>query len=103
MNAGTTLHVLTHATSAFRARGNLTRVTGRPRPNCRVGAALAPSIERARRQSMAFSTTRLGLPLPHPFMPGASPLVDDLDTVRRLEDAGAAAIVMHPLLKEQRW
>lgn len=52
---------------------------------------------------MAFSTTRLGLPLPHPFMPGASPLVDDLDTVRRLEDAGAAAIVMHPLLKEQRW
>jgi dihydroorotate dehydrogenase (fumarate) len=34
-------------------------------------------------------------------MPGASPLVDDLDTVRRLEDAGAAAIVMHSLFEEQ--
>ena len=39
--------------------------------------------------------------LPHPLMPGASPLVDDLDTVRRLEDAGAAAIVMHSLFEEQ--
>jgi dihydroorotate dehydrogenase (fumarate) len=34
-------------------------------------------------------------------MPGASPLVDDLDTVRRLEDAGASAIVMHSLFEEQ--
>jgi dihydroorotate dehydrogenase (fumarate) len=34
-------------------------------------------------------------------MPGASPLVDDLDTVRQLEDAGAAAIVMHSLFEEQ--
>jgi dihydroorotate dehydrogenase (fumarate) len=34
-------------------------------------------------------------------MPGASPLVDDLDTVKRLEDAGAAAIVMHSLFEEQ--
>jgi dihydroorotate dehydrogenase (fumarate) len=50
---------------------------------------------------MDLSTTYLGLSLPHPFMPGASPLVDDLDTVRRLEDAGAAAIVMHSLFEEQ--
>jgi dihydroorotate dehydrogenase (fumarate) len=50
---------------------------------------------------MDLSTTYLGLELPHPFMPGASPLVDDLDTVRRLEDAGAAAIVMHSLFEEQ--
>jgi dihydroorotate dehydrogenase (fumarate) len=34
-------------------------------------------------------------------MPGASPLVDDLDAVRRLEDAGASAIVMHSLFEEQ--
>jgi len=34
-------------------------------------------------------------------MPGASPLVDDLDTVRHLEDCGAAAIVMHSLFEEQ--
>ena len=34
-------------------------------------------------------------------MPGASPLADDLDTVKRLEDAGASAIVMHSLFEEQ--
>jgi dihydroorotate dehydrogenase (fumarate) len=34
-------------------------------------------------------------------MVGASPLVDHLDTVRRLEDAGTAAIVMHSLFEEQ--
>jgi dihydroorotate dehydrogenase (fumarate) len=50
---------------------------------------------------MDLSTTYLGFDLPHPFMPGASPLVDDLDLVRRLEDAGAAAIVMHSLFEEQ--
>ena len=50
---------------------------------------------------MDLSTTYLGLELPHPFMPGASPLVNDLDVVRQLEDAGAAAIVMHSLFEEQ--
>jgi dihydroorotate dehydrogenase (fumarate) len=50
---------------------------------------------------MILTTRYLGLTLPHPFMPGASPLVDDLDTVLRLEDAGAAAIVMHSLFEEQ--
>jgi dihydroorotate dehydrogenase (fumarate) len=50
---------------------------------------------------MDLSTRYLGFTLPHPLMPGASPLVDDLDMVRRLEDAGAAAIVMHSLFEEQ--
>jgi dihydroorotate dehydrogenase (fumarate) len=50
---------------------------------------------------MDLSTNYLGFHLPHPLMPGASPLVDDLDNVRRLEDAGAAAIVMHSLFEEQ--
>ena len=50
---------------------------------------------------MDLSTTYLGLELPHPFISGASPLADDLDTVRRLEDAGAAAIVMRSLFEEQ--
>jgi dihydroorotate dehydrogenase (fumarate) len=50
---------------------------------------------------MDLRTRYLGLDLESPFMPGASPLVDDLDTVRRLEDAGAAAIVMHSLFEEQ--
>jgi dihydroorotate dehydrogenase (fumarate) len=50
---------------------------------------------------MDLSTTYLGLNLPHPIMPGASPLVDHLDLVKRLEDAGAAAITMHSLYEEQ--
>ena len=50
---------------------------------------------------MDLSTTYLGLKLAHPLITGASPLVDDLDVVRRLEDAGAAAITMHSLFEEQ--
>lgn len=50
---------------------------------------------------MDLSTTYLGLKLPHPIMPGASPMAADLDMVRRLEDAGAAAIVMNSLFEEQ--
>ena len=50
---------------------------------------------------MDLSTRYLGLKLSHPLMPGASPMVDDLDTVKRLEDAGASAIVMHSLFEEQ--
>jgi len=50
---------------------------------------------------MDLSTDYLGLRLKHPLMPGASPLVNDLDVVRRLEDAGASAIVMHSLFEEQ--
>ncbi|HUU33145.1 MAG TPA: dihydroorotate dehydrogenase-like protein [Vicinamibacterales bacterium] len=50
---------------------------------------------------MDLTTSYLGLPLAHPLVTGASPLVDDLDVVRRLEDAGAAAITMHSLFEEQ--
>jgi dihydroorotate dehydrogenase (fumarate) len=50
---------------------------------------------------MDLSTTYLGLHLPHPLMPGSSPLSDDLDMVRRLEDAGASAIIMRSLFEEQ--
>jgi len=51
--------------------------------------------------SMDLSTDYLGFRLPHPFMPGSSPLGDDLDMIRRLEDAGASAIVLHSLFEEQ--
>jgi dihydroorotate dehydrogenase (fumarate) len=50
---------------------------------------------------MDLTTNYLGLKLKNPLMPGASPLVDKLDNIRRLEDAGAAAIVMHSLFEEQ--
>jgi len=50
---------------------------------------------------MDLSTTYLGLALANPLVAGASPLVDEMDTVRKLEDAGCAAIVMHSLFEEQ--
>ncbi len=50
---------------------------------------------------MNLSCTYLGHTLPHPFIVGASPMVDDLAVVRRLEDSGAAAIVMRSLFEEQ--
>jgi len=50
---------------------------------------------------MDLSTQYLGMQLPHPLVVGASPLADDLDGVRRLEDAGAAAIVLRSLFEEQ--
>jgi dihydroorotate dehydrogenase (fumarate) len=49
----------------------------------------------------ALATCYLGLELPHPIVPGASPLADDIDTVLRLEDAGAGAIVMRSIFQEQ--
>ena len=50
---------------------------------------------------MNLKTTYLGLRLDSPLMAGASPLPNDLDMARRLEDAGAAAIVMPSLFEEQ--
>ncbi|MDP1579294.1 MAG: dihydroorotate dehydrogenase-like protein [Candidatus Didemnitutus sp.] len=50
---------------------------------------------------MDLSTTYLGLKLKSPLMPGASPLANRLDNIRRLEDAGASAIVLHSLFAEQ--
>ncbi|MBE3112725.1 MAG: hypothetical protein IMZ46_19810 [Acidobacteria bacterium] len=50
---------------------------------------------------MDLSTTYLGLRLSNPLMPGASPMADQMDWVRRLEDAGAAAVVLRSLFEEQ--
>jgi dihydroorotate dehydrogenase (fumarate) len=50
---------------------------------------------------MDLSTTYLGMSLPHPMIAGASPLSDEIDTVKRLEDAGSAAIVLRSLFEEQ--
>jgi dihydroorotate dehydrogenase (fumarate) len=50
---------------------------------------------------MNLATTYMGFELPHPLIPGASPLAGDLDAVRRLEDAGAPMIVMNSLFEEQ--
>jgi len=48
-----------------------------------------------------LSTTYLGMKLKNPLVPSASPLAKDLSAARRLEDAGAAAIVMNSLFEEE--
>jgi dihydroorotate dehydrogenase (fumarate) len=50
---------------------------------------------------MSLEVTYLGFHLPHPLVVGAGPLTDDLDTVKLLEDEGAAALVLRPLYEEQ--
>ena len=50
---------------------------------------------------MNMKTEYLGLHLEHPLMVGASPLANDMDMVRRMEDAGTAAITMPSLFEEQ--
>ena len=50
---------------------------------------------------MDLNTTFLGIELKNPFVVGASPLTNSMDRVKRLEDAGAAALVMHSLFEEQ--
>lgn len=50
---------------------------------------------------MDLSTTYMGLKLAHPLVPSASPLTGNLDDIRRLEDAGASAIVLRSLFEEE--
>ena len=49
---------------------------------------------------MNLKTTYLGLTLRTPLVPSASPLSENLDNIKRMEDAGAAAVVMHSLFEE---
>jgi dihydroorotate dehydrogenase (fumarate) len=50
---------------------------------------------------MDLSTTYLGLALKNPLVPSASPLSRSIDHIRRMEDEGAAAVVMYSLFEEQ--
>ena len=48
-----------------------------------------------------LSTTYLGLHLRTPLVPSASPLSQEIDGIRRLEDSGASAVVLSSLFEEQ--
>ena len=50
---------------------------------------------------MNLTTRYLGLKLRTPLMPSASPLSEKIDNIKRMEDAGAAAVVFHSLFEEQ--
>jgi dihydroorotate dehydrogenase (fumarate) len=50
---------------------------------------------------MDLSTAYLGMHLRTPLVPSASPLSEDIDNIKRMEDAGASAVVLYSLFEEQ--
>src|SRR6185369_17663519 len=50
---------------------------------------------------MSLSTNYLGLPLKNPIVASSSPLSHTIDSIQRLEDAGASAVIMYSLFEEQ--
>jgi dihydroorotate dehydrogenase (fumarate) len=50
---------------------------------------------------MDLTTTYLGLKLRTPLVPSASPLSEEIDNIKRMEDAGASAVVLSSLFEEQ--
>ena len=51
--------------------------------------------------TMDLATSYLGLTLKHPLIASSSPLTGEIDNLRRLEDAGAAAVVLPSIFEEQ--
>ena len=81
---------------AARPRGALPRVRG---PGDARRQPVRPGVSRT--LIMNLASRYLGLQLAHPIVAAASPLTATLDGMRRLEDAGAAAVVMASLYEEQ--
>lgn len=50
---------------------------------------------------MNLETTYLGMKLRTPLAPSASPLSEEIGNIKRMEDAGAAAVVLYSLFEEQ--
>lgn len=50
---------------------------------------------------MDLTTKYMGLQLRTPLVPSASPLSEDVENIKRLEDAGASAVVLYSLFEEQ--
>ena len=50
---------------------------------------------------MDLSTTYMGLKLKNPIVPSASPLSQRVEDIKKMEDAGAAAVVMFSIFEEQ--
>ncbi|MBI3913392.1 MAG: dihydroorotate dehydrogenase-like protein [Chloroflexi bacterium] len=48
-----------------------------------------------------LSTTYLGLQLKNPIVPSSSPLMQKVDNLKKMQDAGAAAVILHSLFEEQ--
>jgi dihydroorotate dehydrogenase (fumarate) len=52
-------------------------------------------------KTIDLSTNYLGLKLKNPLVASSSPMCEDVGNIRRIEDAGASAVVLHSLFEEQ--
>lgn len=50
---------------------------------------------------MNLKTSYMGLELKNPIIAGASPLTASADSIKRIEEAGAAAVILHSIFEEQ--
>jgi len=71
------------------------------RSGARTFARFFSDLELEEDDMVDLNTTYLGLQLKNPLVASASPLSKKVDTVRRLEEAGAAAVVVYSLFEEQ--
>src|ERR1017187_2071494 len=78
-------------------RAQRSPVTGRWGPSRGRACGLNPEHN----PPMNLSTQYLGLKLENPLVIGASPFCDSVDSACRLQEAGAAAVVMRSLFEEQ--
>src|ERR1041385_6835848 len=52
-------------------------------------------------KTIDLSTTYMGLKLKSPLVASSSPMCEEIGNIRRMEDSGAAAVVLHSLFEEQ--
>jgi len=52
-------------------------------------------------KTIDLTTSYLGLKLKNPLVASSSPMCEDVGNIRRMEDAGAAAVILHSLFEEQ--
>ena len=60
----------------------------------RLSQAVTFYVSRITPIPMDLTTTYLGLKLRTPLVPSASPLSEEIDSIKRMEDAGASAVVL---------
>src|SRR5690349_16106663 len=72
-------------------RGGSATASGAPPPRHRGGGTMNPDL----------TTRYLGLDLKNPLVVAACPLTGHVESLRRLADAGAAAVVLPSLFEEQ--
>ena len=63
--------------------------------------APAPGYYIEKTKTMDISTTYLGMDLRSPLVASASPLSENIDSIKKLEDAGIGAVVLYSLFEEQ--